>query len=166
MRKIPIILLFFVPASLFAQQGPASDKMPRYHIRLITMNDNMIKGLLLGFKDSSIMIYPGKKKEWKSRTYYPPADFHYTNLREVTLRRNNRTAKGMLTGLGIGTAIFAGSLFIPNQMSTGKQHHIFYTVFAIPAGMITGAIIGSWKKKTFRIEGNKQLFDDFKKRIQ
>jgi hypothetical protein len=57
------------------------------------MNDNMLKGLLLEVKDTSVMIYPGEFKEWKKGIKYKPVEFGYSNIRELELKRKYQPRK-------------------------------------------------------------------------
>jgi hypothetical protein len=123
-----------------------------------------LKGLLLDIRDTSVLIYPGKRKEWRSKTIYTPVEFNYTNIQQMKLKKKNAALKGMLIGGGIGTSIFAGSFLFPNRME--KNHHSFFTFPAIPLWFIAGAIIGGKNKKKFHINGYRPVFNEFQKRIQ
>jgi len=164
MKNIAVIVLLITSTSLFAQNHPVAGDIPRYKTELTTANDNVLKGLLLEVKDSSLFIYPGKRKDWRRKTIYAPVEFGYTNIQQVSLKRKNGALKGMLIGGGIGTAIFAGSLLFPNRMQ--KNHHAFYTFSAIPLGFTVGAIVGSMGRKEFNINGSEPVFNEFKKRMQ
>jgi hypothetical protein len=90
------VSIFLITTSLFGQTGSMNAKMPRYRIHLTTMNDNMLKGLLIDVKDSSLVIYPGKRKEWRSKTHYTPVEFGYPNIQQIALKNKNRALKRML----------------------------------------------------------------------
>ncbi len=93
MKTIATIILLFSAVHLCAQTDPVSGKTPGFIIHLTTMNDNMLKGLLLEVKDSSVLIYPGKFKEWRKGTKYIPVEFGYSNIRELVLKRKYRSWK-------------------------------------------------------------------------
>jgi len=63
--------------------------VPVYRIRITTIQDNVLKGLLTEVKDSSLVIYPGKRKEWKRGVQYPPVEFGFSNIKEVSLKPKN-----------------------------------------------------------------------------
>lgn len=92
--KITIVIIFLISTlNLFAQSNSIRGEKPIYGIHLTTMNDNMLKGLLLEVKDTSVMVYPGKFKEWKKGTKYMPVEFGYSNIRELALKRKNHSRK-------------------------------------------------------------------------
>ena len=70
-----------------------SNAEEKYKMNYQTMNDNILKGLLLEVKDTSVMIYPGKFKEWKKGIKYKPVEFGYSNIRELALKRKNHAWK-------------------------------------------------------------------------
>lgn len=77
----------FVSLILPAQTDTVNDKTEIYDIYVTTMNENMLKGLLLEVRDTSVLIYPGKFKEWKKGIKYKPVEFGYSNIRELELKR-------------------------------------------------------------------------------
>lgn len=93
MKTIITIVLLISAVLLFAQTDSVNSKSPVYIIHLTTMNDNILKGLLLEVKDTSVMIYPGKFKEWKKGIKYKPVEFGYSNIRELALKRKNHAWK-------------------------------------------------------------------------
>ncbi len=102
MKTITLIIFFISTTDVFAQTGAAKSKAPGYIIHLTTMNDNMLKGLLLEVKDTSVIIYPGKFKEWKAQVKYRSVEFGYPNIRELALKRKNRTwKKYSINGSGV-----------------------------------------------------------------
>jgi hypothetical protein len=96
MKNIAVIFLLITSTNLFAQNHPVAGDMPRYKIELTTANDNVLKGLLLEVKDSSILIYPGKRKDWRRKTLYTPVEFGYSNIQQIALENKNRALKRML----------------------------------------------------------------------
>ena len=93
MKFITVIIFLISTLNLFAQSNSIGGENPIYGIHLTTMNDNMLKGLLLEVKDTSVMIYPGKFKEWKKGIKYKPVEFGYSNIRELALKRKNHAWK-------------------------------------------------------------------------
>lgn len=83
----------FVSLILSAQTDPVNDKTEIYGIHVTTMNENMLKGILLEVKDTSVLIYPGKFKAWKKNIKYKPVEFGYTNIRDLELKRKNQKWK-------------------------------------------------------------------------
>lgn len=95
-----IILINFVISSVnsFAQRDSINSIHPRYSIHLTTMNCNVLKGLLLLVKDSSVWVYPGNGKEWKTNVRYKPVEFVYSRILEITLKRENSALKKIQIG--------------------------------------------------------------------
>lgn len=92
--KVIIGFIFLINAAhLSAQTDSVNGKSLHYIIHLTTMNDNILKGLLLEVKDTSILIYPGKFKEWKKGIKYKSVEFGYSNIRELALKRKNHSRK-------------------------------------------------------------------------
>ena len=89
MRTISTTILLLAVTNLFAQANLTKNNVPVYRIHITTMHGNVLKGLLTGIKDSSLVVYPGKKKEWKNKAHYPPVEFNYTNIRKVSLKGKN-----------------------------------------------------------------------------
>lgn len=89
MKLITVILLLISTTGLFAQTDPVNGKIPVYPVQLTTVNDNILKGLLLEVKDTSVLIYPGKFKEWKKNKKYKPVEFGYSNILKLELKRKN-----------------------------------------------------------------------------
>jgi len=89
MKLIAAIILLTGATVLFAQTDSGDSKIPAYNILLTTVNDNILKGLLLEVKDTSVLIYPGKCKEWKKNIKYKPVEFGYSNIRELELKSKN-----------------------------------------------------------------------------
>ncbi len=110
MKTISIILLLLISQNSFAQRDSGNGKMPRYSVRLTTMNDNALKGLLLQVKDSLLWVYPGSRKEWKSNVRYKPVAFVYTRIKEVTLKKKTSAFKKILiAGNGSNTYYLNGN---------------------------------------------------------
>ena len=93
MKTITTIVLLTVTFNLFAQSNSISGEKTIYGIHLTTINGNILKGLLLEVKDTSVLIYPGKFKEWKKDIKYKPVEFGYSNIRELALKRKNHSRK-------------------------------------------------------------------------
>ena len=112
-----IVVILIVHANLFAQSDLIKANGPRYRIRLITLNDNMLKGLLLEVRDSSLLIYPGKRKEWKNKIPYKPVEFEYTRIKRVAIRKRNGTWTGMPLKAGFPTAVLPEHFSNPHLMN-------------------------------------------------
>jgi hypothetical protein len=88
MKKLSILLLLLVSSFGNHAQGNTSFKSkPRYKIHLTTIQGNFLKGLLMQKNDSSLIIYPGKRKEWNKNIKYLPITFEYNNVQEIKLKR-------------------------------------------------------------------------------
>jgi hypothetical protein len=161
MKFIVVIILLISKENLFAQSNSISVGKPVYGIHVTTMNDNMLRGLLLKVKDTSLAVYPGKFKEWKNHERYMPVEFGYHNIQELTLQRKHSALKGMLIGGGIGLSAIAAS-FLVSQRGT-RTGGYQYAIPLLPFGMIVGGIIGSRNQKRYYINGSRPLFAEFQK---
>lgn len=159
-----VFIFFSCNTDLFAQTDTAKSKAPGYIIHLTTVNDNMLKGLLLQTTDSAVSMYPGKPKEWNANKQYKPVSFDYKNIKEIQLQKKNAGINGMLVGGGIGVLLFAASLLFNNNNS--KASIAKYTFPVIPVGIMIGAVIGSRKWKKFNINSNAGLYHSFKNKVQ
>ncbi|MBN8698533.1 MAG: hypothetical protein J0L54_02905 [Chitinophagales bacterium] len=90
-----ILLIIFWGSVLYLQAQGNFNRFyqPLGGIHLITMQGNMLKGLLLGIKDTSVIVYPGTGKEWKRNAPYKPIEFGYSSIRELSVKRRNRSWK-------------------------------------------------------------------------
>lgn len=92
--KVIVISFFLISAvHQFEKTDPVNGKTPDYSIHLTTMNGNILKGLLLEVKDTSVLIYPGKFKDWKKGTKYKLVEFGFPNIRELALKRKYHSRK-------------------------------------------------------------------------
>lgn len=164
MKAIFIIVLTLSGYCLSAQQNKTNTIKPRFGIELTTMQGNMLKGLLLSVKDTSIIIYPGKKKEWNKKMEYYPVIFGCSNLREIKLKKKSGAVKGMLAGSNIGLSAIPTTIVLNNATAKGENSN--NAVIVVPAGIIGSAYMGSKSKKNFNINGNKKAFIEFQKQIK
>jgi hypothetical protein len=134
-----------------------------YSIRVETMNDNRINGILLSNNDSSVYVYPGTLNQLKDNENFRTAVFDYPNIKEIKVKKKNDGGlfKGMVIGAGIGLApaILSG---IFGEGEGGA----YVSVITVPVGAITGAIIGASGKKKFRINGNKDNYAKFRSKVK
>jgi hypothetical protein len=156
-----IFLLLWV-LNLSARQENENRINPRFGIQLITMQGNMLKGLLMQVNDSSLILYPGKRKDWNKKVEYYPVSFSCSGIKEIKLKKKNSTVKGMLIGGGLSAVLAA--ILMNNE--TAKGGGASNAVYIVPAGMIGGAYLGSKSKKHFYINGSPVIFNEFQKKIQ
>ncbi len=159
---ITIITIFTY--RLCAQQDNANSVKPRFGIALITMQGNMLKGLLLQVNDTTIIIYPGKRKEWNKKVEYYPVVFGSSNVREIKLKKKNGMVKGMVLGGSIGLSAILTTIILNGATAKGGTAN--NAVIVVPAGIIGGAYMGSKSRKTYNINGNEKAFTEFQKQIE
>lgn len=159
-----LLFLLAISANNFAQSNLSFLKKPRYSIHLTTMQGNMLKGLLLLANDSSLIIYPGNRKEWNKKTDYYPVVFICHNVKEIKLGKKNALTKGMLIGGGTGLSAILTTTLLSN--ATAKGEAVNTAAIAIPAGLMGGAYMGVKNKKNYFINGSSYAFNEFEKQIQ
>ena len=152
--------LFIHAGDLSAQSDSFKEIKPRYHIYLTTMQDNVLKGLLVTMNDSSVVVYPGKQKDWNHRKVYKPVQFVYTHIRQIKLKRKNGLLKGMMIGTVPGLSPL---LATSREDKAGLMASI--TPFTFSAAIIGGAIIGGSSGKKYYINGDNAAFNEFLKEI-
>jgi hypothetical protein len=160
---ITTILLLSV-INLSAQDNSENTVKPKYGIHLTTMQGNMLKGLLLQVNDSSLIIYPGNRKDWNRKVEYYPVVFVYSNVNQIKLKKKNAMVKGMLIGGGAGLSAILTTVLLNNVNAKGGSANNM--VIVIPAGIVGGAYLGIKSKKEFYINGNMHSFNELKKQIQ
>jgi len=117
MKIITATFISLIHVSLFAQQHLMKSNAPRYKIRLTTISENKLKGLLLKTTDSSLVIYPGKRKEWKKKIAYKPVEFTYSTIRSFELKKKNGSWKEMPIGAAIDTTILSNTNAEPRRLN-------------------------------------------------
>lgn len=128
--------------------------MPVY---LTTIDNKVIPCMIQDVGDSSILIV---SKSRKANPDLNGTEINYSNIREIKIRRKNGILKGVLLGAIAGALPVAGGIIVGQAQGGG-----FVTMVTLPAGIITGGIIGTSHKK-YHINGNAASFSSFKTNIQ
>ena len=124
--------------------------------RIRTMDNNTVSGMLQEVDDSSILVtttQPGGKTRKEM-------EINYLNVRDIKIRKHNGLVKGFLAGFIIGASPILGGLTIGQGEGSA-----YVTMVTLPVGVITGTLIGAFRKR-FRIDGDAQSFEHFKKRLR
>lgn len=127
-------------------------------VRIITSNGNSMKGLLLSTNDTSLTVFPGKWKEWKKGKKYKPVEFCCSSIYSIQVKRKGRISRG----IALGAAAGAIPLVTINPNEKGGYGMASLTVFTVPVGIVSGAIIGAKTGKQFMIKGDINLFRSFR----
>jgi hypothetical protein len=160
MRCPTTIATLLLGISLPAQNDDAVIK-PVCRIHVTTTGENKLKGLLLYTSDSSVVIYPGKKKQWNNGKKFRPVEFTASRIKRITIKKNNRALKGMTLGSVVGVLpMLAGS---KDGNNAGLQE---LTKLTVPVGGISGALLGLTQQKSFSINGSVTLFRQFQRAIR
>jgi hypothetical protein len=155
MRCTTTIATLLLGACLHAQQNDAIIK-PICRIDITTLGENKLKGLLLYTSDSSIVVYPGKRKQWNNGTKFKPVEFTASRIKRITVKKNNRALKGMTIGSVVGALpMLTGS---KDGNTAGLQE---LTKLSMPVGGVTGALLGLTQQRSFYINGSVTLFREF-----
>jgi hypothetical protein len=161
MKLTTTITLFFFHCLAFGQKKLQEPIKPVCKIHITTLGENGLRGLLLFTNDSSVIVYPGSRKEWNKGKKFNAVIFNSSRIKRITIKKNNRALKGMTIGSVIGTLpMLAGS---KDGDNSGLKE---LTQLTVPVGGITGAILGLNEQKSFQINGSIILFKEFKKSIK
>jgi len=164
MKPFTAGILLLLVINLSAQDKSEKIIKPRYGIHLTTMQGNVLKGLLLQVNDSSLILYPGKRKEWNNKVEYYPVSFGCSRIRELKLKKKNALVKGMLIGGGTGLAAILTTVLMKNMTAKGEAAKS--AIIVVPAGMLGGAYLTAKSKKNYFINGSHLAFTEFEKQIQ
>ncbi len=159
--KLTFTSLFIVSVFVSSAQGPASSLSPR-RIWVSASQGDITKGLLVAASDSTLNIFQGKHGDWNKQSGVQVLTRSYSDINSIKIKRKGGLIKGLGIGAGIGLLpLLVGSIF---GKSTGEGG-AYVSIVAVPAGIITGAIIGSTSKKRFLIGGDRSKFQIFRKRM-
>ena len=86
MNPLIAIIFLFISSYLSAQQQEQAIK-PICGIHVTTMQENKMKGLLLMTKDSLLIVYPGKRKDWNKGKKYSPVIFSCSRIKRITIKK-------------------------------------------------------------------------------
>ena len=164
MKKYLISILLIVNSCISAQENNDGLIKPRYTVDLTTMQGNVLKGLLLQVNDTSVIIYPGKRKEWNRKEAYYAVEFGFSRISGIKLKKKNGVVKGVALGGSIGLSAILATVLLNNATSKGEA--VNNVVLVVPAGIIGGGYAGSKSKKDFNINGNEKAFIEFQKQIK
>jgi len=161
MKKTICQFIFFsLTLNLFCQAGDKTIK-PVCKIHITTLGENGLRGLLLFTNDSSVIVYPGSRKQWNNGKKFNAVVFNSIRIKRITIKKNNRALKGMTIGTAVGALpMLAGS---KDGDKSGLQE---LTQLTLPVGGLTGAMLGLTEQKSFYIDGSIILFREFKKNIK
>ena len=160
MKKITHVILFLFAIQVCVAQTDSAKKSPLYKIKLSTMNDNLMAGILIGSTDSSVTVYPGTIDHYKKGKQFSNATLNYENIKEISAKRKGGAFRGALIGAGVGMLPVIVSLFQQGKGNTG-----YLGVITVPVGAISGAVIGAVSKKKARINGDKEKLKQFLTKI-
>lgn len=155
-KLISSCVLLTIVYSSFAQKNiTTSNHRPRYHAFIQIINDKEVKGLLVQLEDSSVVLYPGKRKDLRKGVTRDSVAIAYSRIKHIKLKKKNGLLKGLLIGGAIG--------FAPAFFGEGGA---YVALVAFPLGIITGAIVGSTSGKKYAINGSYAAFNKMKKKYK
>ncbi len=155
-------LLIFLAASFFITSTVAASDSAKYvhKISMKTKQGNHFKGVLISISDSSIIVFPGNKKNFK-KNKYKPVEFLYSQIEEVDVRLKGRVGRGM----AIGSAVGALPLISLTTTENSGTNSVTAATLMVPAGAIVGGIVAAKSSNRYWINGNKELFKNFIRQI-
>ncbi len=157
--KKQIWLLMFVFYSCFSF-GRSGDEAQGHYMMIKTKQGNIFKGVLISFSDSSLFVFPGKRKDLK-KNKFKNVEFIYYQIDEINIRQKGRIKSGMALGSAVGA--------IPIISLTTTEHSGTNSVTAatlmVPAGAIVGGIVAAKSSNRYWINGNRELFKNFIRQI-
>jgi hypothetical protein len=163
-----LIALVFVTMIAFSQDSLNLRKII-YKATVILNSNGSKAGYLRTLNDSMLMISPHPRPAMKVHVYERMQPFHYSQIREVKLRRKNSAIRGVaigaITGLVAGSVIAASSYQKPKcnpqtdwfcfDFGPGLDAAAGGTI-GMAAGGALGGLIGAVAYRRFPIGGKKE----------
>lgn len=174
MRKLLVLIVYTLIISMSKAQDTPYLKSAAYKVIVVTNTEGAIKGYLHSIYDTSVYISekPVSFKGYVSN-HAGLRTISYNDISSIRLRRKGSTGWGMLIGALTGAAVGAIA-----GLASGDDHPKTNT-WCIPCftagekaaalglvsgmtGFGVGAVVGAIAHKTFTINHNKEMFDEFK----
>lgn len=150
MKRILFALLAVVYSFTISAQADAVKNQTPLYVWVYTTDGKMQKGILAGRTDSAILLFRGRRKDFKKQETPPLEKVHYTDITIIKTRSKLGFLKGMGIGAGIGIA--------PALFGEGGA---YVAIISFPTGLITGSSIGATSKKKHKINGDFAAFRKF-----
>ncbi|MFT3747672.1 MAG: hypothetical protein QM768_05120 [Agriterribacter sp.] len=148
-QMIFILFIGIISLKISAQNDMVKNKKPDW-VWVYTTEVKMQKGILAGRTDSSLLLFRGRRKDFRKQETPSLEKVHYANITII----KTRSKSGFLKGLGIGGSIgFAPALF--------GEGGVYVAVLSFPTGLIAGSSIGVNTKKKHKINGDFAAFQKF-----
>lgn len=145
-------LLIIVYYSFTNENIATANHQPSFYASVQTMNDEIVKGLLLQLEDSLVILYPGTRKEFSKGLKLDPVVIAWSKIKQIELGKKD----GLSKDLPIDGAIGFASAF-------SREIEPYAGVFSFPIAIITRALAGNTSGKKYTINGNYTAFNKIKK---
>jgi hypothetical protein len=158
-------LSIFYAVGTSAQVDTLFTAKPRHNIRISTLNNNTVNGILTRTDDTSVFVYPGNFRDWNQQKTFPITVTPYSTINKIETQQKGGISilKGMLIGAGSGFAtVLVASILSPKYRGEGAG---LLALLTVPLGTITGGLVGGLSKK-FQIGGDKTNFQQFRKKVK
>lgn len=144
-----VLFIGFTLSKISAQTDMVKNKKTDW-VWIYTSDNKMEKGILAGRTDSALLLFRGRRKDFRKQETPPLEKVNFTNITII----KTRSKFGFLKGLGIGGAIG----FVPALFGEGGA---YVAVLSFPTGLIAGSSIGVNTKKKYKINGDFAAFQKF-----
>lgn len=144
-----ILFIAIISSKISAQTDMIKNQKPDW-VWIYTTAVKMQKGILAGRTDSALLLFRGRRKDFRKQETPLLEKVYYTNITII----KTRSKLGFLKGLGIGGSIG----FIPALFGEGGA---YVAVLSFPTGLIAGSSIGLNTKKKHKINGDFAAFQKF-----
>ena len=166
------VIQFIVPLILFAlytnaqvDTNPVS--RPRHTIKVTTLDNRTIGGILRQTNDTSIFVYPGSFRQWNRKIAIPTTAISYSTINKIQTKKRHGIIKGVLIGAGIGILpVIVDAIFTPKGKAKSAEGGAYISILAVPLGTSIGGVIGATSKKRFSIQGDQTKFHEFRKKTR
>ena len=170
MNKYLFLLTFyFVGISLTIGQDKYEISKKRYIVKVKTLDNRIIKGLLFSIGEKDISVLPMSVK-WDYRNPENNKFFlkivNFETIKELKIKRKGRGGRGILIGAisGVSFGMITGTLLAKNEADVSPI--IITLVGSFYAGSIVGAFIGESYPHKFEIKNDSTSIQVLRKELQ
>ncbi len=107
-------LSIFYAVGTSAQVDTTFAAKPRHNIKISTLNNNTVNGILIRRDDITVFVYPGNFRDWNQQKTFPITITPYSTINKIQTKKRNGIIKGVFIGAGIGIMpVLLDAIFTP-----------------------------------------------------
>ena len=160
MKQLLWLHLFFFYSVVALAFNNDNNEVNSHTMLIKTKSGNNFKGVLISISDSSLLVFPGNRKNLK-KNKYKPVEFLYSQIEEVDVRLKGRVGRGM----AIGSAVGVLPLISITTTENSGTNSVTAATLMVPVGAIVGGIVAAKSSNRYWINGNRELFKNFIRQI-